>query len=184
MADITYEGLPTGLPADTDIIPSQVPGGQTQGYTLADVGTHNRALAEAHSDADYTMLGVTATPEKLNGYDASLTSVGITTTLIPTAGSNTSSFTIDKAGIYRVTLSIEVESTTNESIDFIINVDGVPTPFKTGVDLRNNVIDRGSAGVNTFMSFTVGQVIETYINTDGGNMDILIDSLTMTIKKE
>ena len=184
MADITYENLPSGTPLATDIIPNQKPGGVTQQYTLDDVAVFGRALAEIHSDTDYTMSGVTTTPEKLNGYDASLTSVGITTTLVPTAGSNTASFTIDKAGIYRVTFQIEVESNTNESIDFVLNVDGTPTPFKTGVDLNNAATDRGSAGINTFIDLTIGQVVEMYVNTDGASMDIVIDSLTMTCKKE
>jgi len=185
MVDITYENLPAGIPADTDIFPTQKPGGVTQKYTLDDIRIAMRAAAEAHSSADYTMLAVTSTPEKLNGYDAADTAVGITATLVPTAGSNTASFVInaDKDGVYRVTFNIEVESNTNESIDFVLNVNGFPTEFKTGIDLNNAATDRGNAGINTFLTVVATDVIEMYINTDGSNMDILIDSLTFTAQR-
>lgn len=186
MALIQISNLPVILPAETDDLVAQQTGAGTTGtYKLSDIANLRRALAEAHSSADYTMTGVTPTPVPLNGYDASLISVGVTATLTPTAGSNTANFTVNagKDGIYRVTMSIEVFSNTNESIDFILNINGVPTEFKTGVDLSDNAIDIGSASINTFVSLVATDVVEIYINSDGATMSILIDSLTFTLEK-
>lgn len=185
MADQTISGLPVGSPLLTDEFAIQkTGGGLNEKYTLDAIRVALRAIAEAHSNADYTM-SVTSTPAKLIGYDASLTAIGITSTLTPNAGSNEAKFTInaDKDGVYRVTFNIEVESSTNESIDFIVNIDGVPTEFKTGIDLSNASIDIGSAGINCFLDLTAGQEVEMYINSDGAAMSVLIDSLTFTAQR-
>lgn len=187
MADKQINGLPVGAPEATDEFAIQkTGGGLNYKYTLANIRTALRAVAEVHSNADYTMTGVTTTPEKLNGYDAALTVIGIGATLTPTAGSNTALFTIDpnKDDPYRITFNIEVQCTNkNDSIDFVLYIDGVATEFKTGVDLSNAAIDIGSAGMNAILPLTAGQTVEMWINTDGATMDILIDSLTFTIQR-
>jgi len=184
MADSDFEGLPTGSPLGTDIIASQVPGGATQQYTLDEVSVYRSAIGEMHSNADYTQTNIDTAGVKLNGYDASLTAVGITTTLTSTDTSNTGEFTINKDGTYRVTFNIEVGNTSNDNFDFVLRLNGVATPFKASIDMRNSAIDSGSAGLNTFLAIVDTDTIEIYVNHDGaGTESLLVDSLTFTAER-
>jgi len=184
MADKQISGLDVGTPEETDeMVVQKTGGGLNVKYTVETLLGVLRAVGELHSNADHTMAGVTTTPTPLVGFDASDIAIGITTTLTPDSGSNRGSFTADKDGTYRITVNIECESTTNDNIDIILNIDGVPTEFKAGINLSNAAIDSGSAGINAMIPLVTNNVVEIYLNCDGTTMDILIDSLTFTAQK-
>lgn len=186
MADKTISGLPVGAPELLDEFAVQRTGGGVNvKMTLKSIGQALNAYGEAHSDTDHVHGPVTTTPIKLQGYDASLTAVGITVVLTPAGGSNTAAFIANLNGTYRFTFTVDVKSpATNENVDFVLNVDEVPTPFKASIDMSNASVDGGVASVNTFITVTAGQVVEIYTNSDGATFnDLLIDSLTFTAEK-
>ena len=189
MADVTINGLPSGSPTDLDEIEMQTAsGGLSFKSTLGAVVTARQALAEAHSNTDFTHSNVTGTAIPLEGYDSSLTSVGVTTTLTPVSTSNTAKFTINsgKDGIYRVTFNIDVASNITESIDFVLYVGNpaVATEFKAGVDFSNAATDAGTSSINTFVDVVSGDEIEMFVSSDGTTFtDLLIDSLTFTCER-
>lgn len=187
MADKTISGLPVGSPVDTDEFVIQKTGaGVNEKYTLDAIRVAIRAVAEAHSASDQTQAGITTTPVELEGYTDSGTAAGITVTLTPSGTSNRASFTVNagKDGPYRITFNIDITSAINENIDFVIYVNGAPTNFKASVDLNNAAIDKGTAGINTFISLVAGDVVEVFANSDGAVItSMLIDSLTFTAQR-
>lgn len=186
MVDKTINDLALGAPDLTDeLVVQRTGGGANVKYAIDALRASLRAAAEAHADADQNQAGITTTPVPLEGYTDSETSTNVTTTIIPSGTSNRATFTIDpgKDDIYRVTFNIDITSTTNENIDFVIYVNDVATNFKASVDLSNAAIDKGTASINTFILLAVGDVVEMYANSDGATMDILIDSITFTIQR-
>ena len=183
MANVKISDIVPGTPVQDDELELQrVGGGASYRTSIAAISAAARSLGEAHSTGDYTMGAVTtATP--LLGFDVSEVGIGLTVTLTPDAGSNRASFTVDKNDVYAVDCSLEVFSNIKESIDLIININGVPTTFKTGIDLTQNAIDIGNATIHALINLTAGDVVEMYINTDGASMDILIDSVSFTCKR-
>ena len=137
MADKQISGLAEGTPENTDeMVVQKTGGGLNVKYTVETLLGVLRAVGELHSNADFTMVGVTTTPTPLVGFDASDVAIGITTTLTASGASNRGSFTADKDGTYRITVNLECQSTANDNIDIVLNVDGVPTEFKAGINLE------------------------------------------------